>query len=171
MVDNPPLQQRIIGWQSWRFGVTGFLYWDTLRAMWENRTQHQPPFTDCGSTNNGGDGTLVYRIAGQYVPSLRLRHLGDGMEDLQYIQLLETLMARLDRRRGLDPASATYRRARQAAKTALGRVGHLVSERREAYSKKRVQGHTLNPEQLLSARADLTQAILQIETLMHDVSQ
>ena len=166
MVDNPPLQQRIMGWQSWRFGVTGFLYWETHRAMWENRTEQRRPFTDFGDTNNGGDGTLIYRVdGGQFVPSLRLRHLGDGMEDLQYLQLLQTLMAQLDRQRGSDSASETYLRARQAAKTALGKAAHLVSERKEAYRKQRVEGHTLDPTRLLSTRDDMARAILQVKAL------
>ena len=157
MVDNPPLQQRIIGWQSWHFGVTGFLYWETHKAMWEKRTGQRRPFTDFGDTNNGGDGTLIYRVDGKFVPSLRLRHLGDGMEDLQYIGLLESMTKKLDRKHG---------QARQAAGAALRRAESLLSERKKEYRKQRIRGHTPDPNKLLSTREDLAQAILQIQPLI-----
>ena len=94
--------------------------------MWEKRTEQRRPFTDFGDTNNGGDGTLIYRVDGKFVPSLRLRHLGDGMEDLQYIGLLESMTKKLDRKHG---------QARQAAGAALRRAESLLSERKKEYRK------------------------------------
>jgi len=166
MVDNDPQQQRIIGWQSWRFGVTGFIYWETMRAHWDGSPEYDPPSADCGSMNDGGDGTLIYLIGGKWVASLRLRHLADGMEDLQYIRLLERLLVECDEA-GLDPTSTEWREARIAARRALGRASK-VTYADYSNSTRLVEAYTKDPNELLSARSDIAQAIMTLEELLSD---
>jgi len=166
MVDNNPLQQRIIGWQSWRLGVTGFLYWETTRAHWDKLTTYDPPSADCGSMVNGGDGTLIFNIAHQWVPSLRLRHLGDGMEDLQYLQLLERLLSECDEF-GWGPTSTEWHEARMAARRALGRASKITYAD-YSNSTRLVEAYIKDPNELLSARSDIAQAIMTLEKLLSD---
>ena len=164
MVDNPPLQQRIIGWQSWRFGVTGFLYWSAHRAHWDQRTSYEPPSADCGSAKNGGDGTLLYTIQGKHVPSLRLRHLADGMEDLQLLRILEERLARCDQA-GLDPMDPQWREAREAARLALGQASALVyADYSNAH--RLVQAYDKDPARMLAARRSIVNAALRLNSLL-----
>ena len=158
MVDNSPLQQRIIGWQSWRFGVTGFLYWDTIRAHWDNRTEYAPPSADCGSVHNGGDGTLLYHIDGKWTPSLRLRHLADGMEDLQLVRMLEELWNE-NEEAGPGPDSPAWREACQAARLALGRASRLAYTD-HANAARLVEAYDKDPGELMATRQDLADAIM-----------
>ena len=92
-------------------------------------------------------------------------------QDLQYMQLLDSLIAQLDCQPGLNPASETYRQVRQAARMALGQVGTLVLGRGEQHSTSPVECYTSDPARLLSARADLAQAILQIQALLEAIDQ
>ena len=97
-IDWPLQNYRVPAWIAWRYRIRGLLYWGWL-SYWN---QVDDPWTDpktyCpGSGTNklvfNGEGTLVYpgRAAGYdgIAPSLRLKALRDGIEDYEYLAILE----------------------------------------------------------------------------------
>jgi hypothetical protein len=89
-IDFPVLSYRIAPWLNRRYGVTGLLYWTTV--CWNSPTRN--PWDDPGfRVNFNGEGALFYpgEDAGIDGPiaSVRLKNLRDGMEDYEYLALLE----------------------------------------------------------------------------------
>jgi hypothetical protein len=94
MVDHPAPLNRAMGPLAFLTGVDGELYFATVYAY------HSPdPWKDLFHFGGNGDGTLFYpgtpaRLGTpghQPVPSLRLKHIRDGLEDYEYLRLLEQL--------------------------------------------------------------------------------
>jgi Domain of unknown function (DUF4091) len=94
MVDHPATLNRAMGPLAFSSGVDGELYFDTVFAY-----NTKDPWKDIFEFGGNGDGTLFYpgtpeRLGGaahQPVASLRLKHLRDGLEDYEYLQLLTRL--------------------------------------------------------------------------------
>ena len=98
-IDYPLLHYRVPAWIAWRFRIRGLLYWGGM-SFWY---QVEDPWTEgwtYGRRGGGkrvynGEGTLVYpgRAVGYdgIAPSLRLKALRDGIEDYEYLALLERL--------------------------------------------------------------------------------
>ncbi|WP_347245184.1 glycoside hydrolase domain-containing protein [Thermogutta sp.] len=96
-IDYPLLHYRVPSWISWRFGITGLLYWggmsywDQVEDPWTDANTYRPGPADRPLTFNG-EGTLVYpaRPCGYegIVPSLRLKALRDSIEDYEYLEML-----------------------------------------------------------------------------------
>jgi len=95
VIDHSALRNRAMPWVAYRFGFTGELYWETV---WAYTTQSDPWRSQWDFTGNG-DGTLFYpgrvdRIGGQTdipVESVRLKHVRDGVEDYEYLKILEAV--------------------------------------------------------------------------------
>jgi hypothetical protein len=92
MIDASGVQARAMEWLSFRYRVTGELYFETtymLPEAWDDQ---------CWFSGNG-DGTLFYpgtpaRIGGTTdvpVESIRLDLIREGMEDYEYLHLLSSL--------------------------------------------------------------------------------
>lgn len=100
VIDHTALRNRAMPWVAYRFGFTGELYWETV---WAYTSQGNPWVSQWDFTGNG-DGTLFYpgsvgRIGGTTdipIESLRLKHIRDGIEDFEYLKILESV----------DPAAA-----------------------------------------------------------------
>jgi hypothetical protein len=86
-------------WLAYRFRVSGELYWDTLYHLddaWNSYTAGHNGLCDFGGN---GDGALFYpgtpaKIGGTtHIPveSQRLKLIREGMEDYEYLHLLESL--------------------------------------------------------------------------------
>lgn len=87
-VDTDPLNFRSPFWLSWRYDISGYLYWsstywgpyETLKGVWE-----APYFRK----NFWGEGMLLYpgQPAGieGFVPSIRLKLYREAMEDYEYM--------------------------------------------------------------------------------------
>lgn len=102
-MDNPALQHRLAIWMSYRFGARGvFIWagnreWDKMATIWRDATVRVPraysfPY---GGTHNG-NGNLVYPPAtksGAVVPSIRLKVLRDGVEDVALLRACKALLA------------------------------------------------------------------------------
>jgi len=100
-IDREAADLRMIPWLTWRYRMSGFLYWTA--TFWEEvRDPWRDPITwkwfPCNSPA-AGEGSLVYpgnfaeRYTGQDnvegpVASLRLTMLREGLEDLELIRLL-----------------------------------------------------------------------------------
>jgi len=80
-IGYPPTVWRIHFWMNWRFGVSGSLYW---AANW-NQGEDAPEWPGLYGT---GCGMLYYRDKG---PSVRLEMIRDGIEDYEYLAMLDEL--------------------------------------------------------------------------------
>ncbi len=91
-LDFPLLDYRIPAWTSFRYGITGLLYWTTV--YWEKAGD---PWTNSltyasGSAPFNGEGSLFYPGADAGfdgpVASMRLKQIREGLEDYEYLALL-----------------------------------------------------------------------------------
>ncbi len=126
-IDHPGTELRLWPWQSWQYGVTGILVWET--TYWNSplvtlAPNHQDPWADPMSYVSGydfpvghvgywgnGDGRFLYPPnKGKLQPStpnfdgpvnsLRWENLRDGMEDYEYLWLLQREITRLENHPG-----------------------------------------------------------------------
>ena len=95
-IDMAPLNYRSPLWLSWKYDITGFLYWSSV--YWgKSKTLEQAWMTPL---YNGfwGEGTLLYpgKPAGieGFVPSIRLKLYREAEEDYEYM----TLAAKIGKR-------------------------------------------------------------------------
>ena len=100
-IDFPLLNYRVPAWIAWRHHMRGLLYWGGM-SHWSGV---EDPWTDPKTLDRRdrekggagplfqGEGTLVYpgRAVGYdgIAPSLRLKALRDGIEDYEYLAILE----------------------------------------------------------------------------------
>lgn len=127
-IDYTALEHRILPWITWRYGVNGILYWNT--TYWRDNPYETPmSYTPDGSGKWGnGDGNLLYppvkRPSDTFidkgpVPSIRWEMIRDGMEDYDYIRLLEDKLARSKSKSGpaVEKARAALDVARDCGKS------------------------------------------------------
>lgn len=96
MVDVSAARNRLMQWVLWRYRIAGELYYETALAF------SADPWSSVYQYSGNGDGTLFYpgvpaRIGGEgHVPvaSIRLKMIREGIEDYEYLHLLDTLGAR-----------------------------------------------------------------------------
>jgi hypothetical protein len=99
MLEYPCGDARLLGWQAWRAGVQGFLYYALNRwprperpmvAVADGRTDWDP--ASFGPAH--GDGCLLYAGVDGPVSTLRLENLRDGLEDLELLAQADPAWAR-----------------------------------------------------------------------------
>jgi hypothetical protein len=96
--DYPLLNYRVPAWMAWRYRMRGILYWGGM-SYWNGVEDPwtEPDTLDRRKDGTGplynGEGTLLYpgRAAGYegVVASMRLKTLRDGIEDYDYLAILE----------------------------------------------------------------------------------
>jgi hypothetical protein len=104
LIDNEAIEHRIAFWLAWKYKIKGMLIWagnndwekrGIDRSNWEKTGWELPspdmplPYPYAGVHN--GNGYLIY--PGHY-PSIRMKILRDGMEDLGYLKILDEAMVR-----------------------------------------------------------------------------
>jgi len=103
-IDFPLLNYRVPAWMAWRDGMKGLLYWGGM-SYWRQTPDPwtvAPFYTGNGRPQQGkqgivfnGEGSLVYpaRAVGYdgVVPTIRLKALRDGIEDYEYLAILQRL--------------------------------------------------------------------------------
>jgi hypothetical protein len=104
-IDEPAVNHRILFWQSRKAGATGFLYWSTAWFRGFNYDQEGFPDTPIDLINHhsyqkhisNGDGLLVYP-GKDLTPlsSINLENIRDGIEDYEYLSLLERIANKLE---------------------------------------------------------------------------
>ncbi len=94
-IDFPGTDPRVVFWQCYAEEITGFLYWAT--DYWE-KNPWEDPLTYPGGN---GDGSLVYFGEGGPVDSLRWETIRDGIEDYDYLALLESLVRKAEEEKRL----------------------------------------------------------------------
>ena len=117
-VEYPLLDARMMPWICYREGAKGFEYWD-LYQTWDANTGN-PGWWKSGNgtrttwklVKNHGDGLLLYPgPEGTPLSSLRLESLRDGLEDYDYLALLE--------KQGGPKAEALLKEAREKLVTGV----------------------------------------------------
>ncbi len=73
------------GMINWQLGMTGLLYWSTdywSSTQWDS--------VEAYGTSYPAEGLLIYRLPdATFAPSLRLKWLRDGVDDFDYLKLLD----------------------------------------------------------------------------------
>jgi hypothetical protein len=98
MIDAPATVNRVMSWMSYKYQMEGELYWGTNAA--DSDYSNDPKNTSWEVqwlAGGNGDGSLTYpgrpdRIGGTStipIASLRLKQIRDGLQDLEYMYLLE----------------------------------------------------------------------------------
>ncbi len=111
-LDCPQIDPRIICWQLFQYGVSGFHYWratqtgpantagNTPEEKWPNRPW-DPATSPVAHSHN--DGCLMYPgPGGEPWSSIRLENLRDGAEDYDYLCILRDYVAKL-KKAGFSP--------------------------------------------------------------------
>lgn len=143
-IDFPLLNYRVPAWMAWRDGMKGLLYWGGM-AHWarvEDPWQQAPYYVGKGVLQQGqkgiiyhGEGSLVYpaRAVGYdgIVPSIRLKALRDGIEDYEYLALLERAGRRADAEKIVRPLTESFFKWEKnpaAYATARARLAAMIVE-------------------------------------------
>ncbi len=87
--DVPLIQSRTLHWLNYRFGLTGYLHWGF--NSWTD-----DPFEAPGK--HRGDGWQVYPKPGGLLNSLRWEQMRNGIQDYEYLWLLEDGIRRMKSR-------------------------------------------------------------------------
>ncbi|HWF08952.1 MAG TPA: glycoside hydrolase domain-containing protein [Bryobacteraceae bacterium] len=98
MIDVPAPANRVMQWVAWKYRVRGELYY----SMDEAYSAAGDPWTNFRLFGGNGDGTLFYpgrpaQIGGTTdipIESIRLKLIREGMEDYEYLVLLDRLAGR-----------------------------------------------------------------------------
>ena len=102
-IDSPLIETRILYWLNYRFGLTGFLHWG-FNSWTDN------PFEKPSNVSDGADDAwTVYPKPGGLLDSLRWEATRNGLEDYEYLWLLENRIAEIKTRAGpgfswIDPS-------------------------------------------------------------------
>ena len=110
-IDYQATDHRILFWQSWKYGAQGILYWGLnywtgtrgkTRVNWptspEERWPKAPWVTNPCAVANGDGYSMYPGPNGAPLSSVRLEVMRDGMEDYEYLYLLDRLVRQLKRR-------------------------------------------------------------------------
>jgi len=94
-IDTSPMAPRILGWMCWKYRIEGLLYWCV--NFWRTDPWSNPATF---AADQNGNGFLFYPGEDGPVPTIRLAALRDGLEDFEYLRLLQDLVDRA-REKGL----------------------------------------------------------------------
>ena len=156
LVDQPAIDHRVLFWQARKLGAKGVLYWST---SWWYGLPTPATGADCfphvpidlaesrvyRDLKVNGDGFLFYPgpDAAPY-SSIRLEVIRDGIEDYEYLSLLDRL---IDRARSLPPerrpSAEQLRRAEQLAlvpDSISSGMAQFTKQSREIHSRRRELG-------------------------------
>jgi hypothetical protein len=132
-IDVPAASHRVIPWVMRRYGFMGFLYW-TLNYAYGAAND---PWKDQDFLLDQGEGNLLYPglpgrdfvDAHMPVPSLRLKLLREGLEDYEYLAMLDGagLSAKADAlARSIAPSSLAWKRGMGAYAVAREKAARML---------------------------------------------
>lgn len=109
-VDEPGLHHRLLFWQTYKIGASGFLYWTVtwlngLESPKDKNVFSESTFDFKKSQfyleewcHSNGDGLLVYPGKDMKpLPSQRLEIIRDGIEDYEYFKILSNLISKIEK--------------------------------------------------------------------------
>jgi len=166
-VDVPSIDHRILFWQTKKAAATGFLYWTV--AQWDpvdSPASGKPCFPDipfeitkqrmyAGPWKVNGDGLLVYPGKNMTpLPSIRLEVIRDGIEDFEYLALLEKLVNDAEKLpASRQPAQPMIAEARKLCGVP-DRISHSFTE------------FTKDPELILTRRKQIAEMIEKLDGIL-----
>lgn len=94
--DGKPAANRAQEWLTFLHNQSGELYYDTAYCWLPSNCAGSNPWTSIYAFGGTGDGTLIYPgTSGSvgvsspiFIPSVRLKHIRDGMQDYEYLHAL-----------------------------------------------------------------------------------
>jgi hypothetical protein len=92
-LEYPLVEGRLLGWLTYRYHSDGLLFWHV--NLWPDKPplKTDDTFLDAWEAENSlrmpGDGQLLYPGADGPLPSIRLANVRDGIEDYEWLMLLE----------------------------------------------------------------------------------
>lgn len=96
-ISMPSLRNRVLGMILYKYDVKGFLQWgyNFYNSQYSIKPIDPYKVTDAGGGFPSGDAFVVYPAKnGEALPSLRLKVLNDGFDDLAALKLLESKIGR-----------------------------------------------------------------------------
>jgi hypothetical protein len=161
-VDYPAIDHRILFWLAWKYDISGFLYY-SLNRWYTNYAQDRERWPDVpwnartyGKYN--GDGQLIYPgPAGEPYSSVRLEVIRDGMEDFEYLHMLQKRLRDLD-----DCELENKEILRQQAEDLITSISEKIVCN--------VTHYTKDPSQLLAYREMVADEIMKTNKIMNENS-
>jgi len=98
-VEYPFVEGRLLGWMTWRYHSDGLLFWHV--NLWPDKPplKADDTFLDAwvaeSSNRMTGDGQLLYPGEDGPWPSIRLATVRDGIEDYEWLAMLERKRGRI----------------------------------------------------------------------------
>jgi hypothetical protein len=139
MIDFPPINERLnAGFLNQMEGATGLLYWraDNWTAGDAIGSWNNPPTSGCG-VSRPGDGLMIYPPSPigstEPAPGIRLKALRDGIQDYEYVQILNGLGQAAFVNSVIQPIATNWNNwthdpnALEAARIQLGQQLNLLS--------------------------------------------
>ena len=122
----PSLRNRIVGWQLYKFGITGFLHWGYNFWYSQNSRVKLDPWqiTDAMGSFPGGDAFSVYPGKDGPVQSLRMKVFHHSLQDLRALELAQSLT-------GEDPGAQVLPGYAEMTFASYPREGEALLEARE----------------------------------------
>jgi len=158
-IDYPLLNYRAPAWISWRYRIRGLLYWGGM-SYWnavEDPWNSGETYRD-GNLIFNGEGTLVYPAHAigydGIASSLRLKALRDGIEDYEYLAILERLGLAAEAEKVVLPLAGSWfqwEKDPSAYEKARARLAEMIVAAKKSSSAKTVQAtgtlrtHPTNP--------------------------
>lgn len=95
-VDGVPAANRAMEWLTFLHRQSGELYYDTDYCWGRHSCSGSDPWVSVYYAGGNGDGTLIYPGTNAkigvtnpiFLPSIRLKHIRDGMQDYEYLNAL-----------------------------------------------------------------------------------
>lgn len=152
-IERPGIEHRIMFWQAYREGATGFLYWAVNWWAVLPQNWQENPIIKSDKGRNHGDGVLFYPAPGFEVwPSIRAAMVRDGIEDYEYLVLLKKLTAELKQKK-----NGAYQKLINRAE-ALCNINEITTH---------IDRYTKSPEKLFSHREKAGDMIEEIMTALN----
>jgi len=148
-IDGTPAANRAMEWMSFRNGVSGELYYCTTCCWQGNSCGVTPsdPWVGQYSFGGWGDGNLMYpgipsKVGAGvttpfWVPSVRIKHIRDGMQDYEYLNALNAagqgsavttqINSWITSSSSFETTGAGLQKARLALGTALHQLTYTVT--------------------------------------------
>lgn len=141
-LDLPLVKARALHWINYLYGLDGYLHWG---LNWF--TADIDPYTEKGANPWNlppGDSQVAYPGKDGFVGSVRLSAMRDGLQDYEYLLILEEKLAKMKKEIGAD---AEWMDPRQRPTELCRRVVQSFHD------------HTRDPEVLMATRRDIAEEI------------
>lgn len=94
MINQLAIEHRLLFWQLYAEGVTGYLYWHSTFWDWITDPWNEPATLNRSDPGIYGDGSLFYPLSSGASPSLRLELVREGMQDYELLKKAESVLGK-----------------------------------------------------------------------------